>query len=81
MRDTRFDSRSSEWIGDMTVYRRETVEDNQLQPERLRRAAGNGGAGRAVYARSSTSMRARASATPFCSRRSLALRRSAYVTS
>ena len=37
MRDTPFNSRSSEWIGDMTVYRRETAEDNQLQLERLRR--------------------------------------------
>ena len=37
MRDTRFDTRSSEWIGDMVVYRRETAEDNALQMERLRR--------------------------------------------
>ena len=37
MRNTPFDTRSSEWIGDMTVYLRETGEDNHLQLERLRR--------------------------------------------
>ena len=37
MRDTRFASRSSEWIGDMTVWLRETAEDNHDQLERLRR--------------------------------------------
>ena len=37
MRNTPFDTRSSEWIGDMTVYLRETGEDNSLQLERLRR--------------------------------------------
>ena len=37
MRDTRFDSRSSEWIGDMTVWLRENAEDNSDQLERLRR--------------------------------------------
>ena len=37
MRDTRFDARSSEWIGDMTVWLRETAEDNHDQLERLRR--------------------------------------------
>lgn len=37
MRNTPFDTRSSEWIGDMTVYLRETGEDNSLQMERLRR--------------------------------------------
>lgn len=37
MRDTPFETRSSEWIGDMTVYLRETGEDNHLQLERLRR--------------------------------------------
>ena len=37
MRDTRFDSRSSEWIGDMTVWRRDHAEDNSEQLERLRR--------------------------------------------
>lgn len=37
MRDTRFESRSSEWIGDMTVWMRANAEDNQDQLERLRR--------------------------------------------
>ena len=37
MRDTRFDSSSSEWIGDMTVWMREHAEDNSDQLERLRR--------------------------------------------
>lgn len=37
MRSTRSDTRSSEWIGDLTAYRRETGEDNSLQMERLRR--------------------------------------------
>ena len=37
MNNTPFDTRSSEWIGDMTVYLRETGEDNSLQLERLRR--------------------------------------------
>ena len=37
MRDTRFDSRSSEWIGDMTVWLRENAEDNEDQLARLRR--------------------------------------------
>ena len=37
MSNTPFNSRSSEWIGDLTVYRRETAEDNELQLERLRR--------------------------------------------
>ena len=37
MRNTPFDTRSSEWIGEMTVYLRETGEDNHLQLERLRR--------------------------------------------
>ena len=31
MRSTPFNTRSSEWIGDMTVYLRETGEDNSLQ--------------------------------------------------
>ena len=35
MRDTRFDARSSEWIGDMTVWLRDHAEDNS---EQLRRA-------------------------------------------
>ena len=37
MRDTRFDARSSEWIGDMTVWLRDHAEDNSEQLERLRR--------------------------------------------
>ena len=37
MRNTPFDTRSSEWIGDMTVWLRENSEDNQVQLERLRR--------------------------------------------
>lgn len=37
MRDTRFDSRSSEWLGDMTVWLRENAEDNSEQLDRLRR--------------------------------------------
>lgn len=37
MRDTRFDSRSSEWIGDLTVWRRQNDPDNTEQLERLRR--------------------------------------------
>ena len=37
MRDTRFDTRSSEWIGDMTVWLRKNAEDNSEQLERLRR--------------------------------------------
>ena len=36
MRDTRFDARSSEWIGDMTVWLRDHAEDNSEQLERLR---------------------------------------------
>lgn len=37
MTNTPFSTRSSEWIGDLTVYLRETGEDNSLQVERLRR--------------------------------------------
>ncbi|WP_298022638.1 sigma-70 family RNA polymerase sigma factor [uncultured Dysosmobacter sp.] len=37
MRDTRFDSRSSEWLGDMTVWLRENAADNSEQLDRLRR--------------------------------------------
>ena len=37
MRTTRFDTRSSEWIGDMTVWLRENAEDNALQLERMKR--------------------------------------------
>ena len=35
MRSTPFNTRSSEWIGDMTVYLRETGEDNSLQMEAI----------------------------------------------
>ena len=37
MDNTRFNTRSSEWIGDMTVWLRDQAEDNSLQLERLRR--------------------------------------------
>ena len=37
MRDTRFDSRSSEWIGDLTVWKRQNDPDNAEQLDRLRR--------------------------------------------
>ena len=37
MRTTRFDTRSSEWIGDMTVWMRENAEDNALQLVRMKR--------------------------------------------
>ena len=37
MRGTRFDTRRSEGIGDMTVWRRENGADNSEQLERLRR--------------------------------------------
>ena len=37
MRNTRFDTRSSEWIGDMTVWLRQNAEDNSLQLERMKR--------------------------------------------
>lgn len=37
MKNTRFDTRSSEWIGDMTVWLRENAEDNSEQLDRLRR--------------------------------------------
>lgn len=37
MRDTRFENRSSEWLGDMTVWRRANAEDNGEQMTRLRR--------------------------------------------
>ena len=37
MSATVFDTRSSEWIGDMTVWLRENGEDNDLRLERLRR--------------------------------------------
>lgn len=37
MRNTPFDTRSSEWMGDMTVWLRENAEDNSLRLERMRR--------------------------------------------
>lgn len=37
MRNTPFDTRSSEWIGDMTVWLQENAEDNSVRLERLRR--------------------------------------------
>ena len=37
MNATPFDTRSSEWAGDMTVWLRENAEDNQEQMERLLR--------------------------------------------
>ena len=37
MRNTPFDTRSSEWMGDMTVWLRENAEDNHEQMERLLR--------------------------------------------
>ena len=37
MRNTPFDTRSSEWIGDMTVWLRQNAEDNSLQLERMKR--------------------------------------------
>ena len=37
MRTTHFNTRSSEWIGDMTVWMRENAEDNALQLERMKR--------------------------------------------
>ena len=37
MRDTHFDSRSSEWIGDLTVWKQQNAPDNAEQLDRLRR--------------------------------------------
>ena len=37
MKNTPFDTRASEWIGDMTVWLRENAEDNSLQLERMKR--------------------------------------------
>lgn len=37
MRDTAFDTRSSEWLGDMAVWLRENSPDNAEQMARLRR--------------------------------------------
>lgn len=36
MRATNFDSRSSEWIGDLTVWLQKAAPDNARQMERLR---------------------------------------------
>ena len=37
MNATPFDTRSSEWVGDMTVWLRENADDNQEQIDRLLR--------------------------------------------
>ena len=37
MNDTPFNTRSSEWIGDMTVWLRNNAEDNSDQLNRMRR--------------------------------------------
>lgn len=37
MKNTRFENRSSEWLGDMTVWRRANAEDNGEQMTWLRR--------------------------------------------
>lgn len=37
MNDTRFENRSSEWLGDMTVWMRANAQDNSEQLSRLRR--------------------------------------------
>ncbi len=37
MRDTRFDTRSSEWIGDLSVWLYENSDDNSEQLSRLKR--------------------------------------------
>ena len=37
MRNTHFDARASEWIGDLTVWQREHAGDNSDQMDRLRR--------------------------------------------
>ena len=37
MRNTAFDSRSSEWVGDLTVWLRENADTNDDQLSRLRR--------------------------------------------
>ena len=42
MRDTRFDSRSSEWIGDLTVWKRQNDPDNAEQTEPIPDPAGGG---------------------------------------
>ncbi len=38
MRGIRYDTRSSEWIGDLTVWARQNAEDNSERLERLRRS-------------------------------------------
>lgn len=37
MNDTHFENRSSEWLGDMTVWMRANAQDNSEQLSRLRR--------------------------------------------
>ena len=37
MNNTPFDARSSEWIGDLTVWLLQNAEDNSVQLERMRR--------------------------------------------
>ena len=38
MKNTPFDTRSSEWVGDMTVWLSENGHDNDAQLERMRRS-------------------------------------------
>jgi len=38
MSGTRYDTRASEWIGDLTVWNRQNAEDNSERLERLRRS-------------------------------------------
>ena len=38
MKNTPFDTRSSEWVGDMTVWLCENGDDNAAQLERMRRS-------------------------------------------
>ena len=38
MKNTPFDTRSSEWVGDMTVWLSENGDDNAAQLERMRRS-------------------------------------------
>lgn len=38
MKNTPFDTRSSEWVGDMTVWLCENGDDNTAQLERMRRS-------------------------------------------
>jgi len=37
MRGTRYNTRASEWVGDLTVWNRQNAEDNSERLERLRR--------------------------------------------